>query len=249
MTVFAYVKVHLSFEGTHYAGWQRQPNALTVQEVVEDVLQTIYRQKISVKACGRTDAGVHAHNFVIAFPIPHERIPISKLPHALNAYFPEDIRAHAAKTVPKTFHATADVVKKTYRYTICNRSFPAVFGRQYCLYIPKSLDVAVMHTAASFFVGKHDFTSFCAESERYGSCERHIMACDVYEQEQWITISVTANGFLYNMVRIIVGTLIAVGQRKYVPTDIKDMLRARNRKQAGPTAPAKGLALYEVEYK
>ncbi|MBU0650386.1 tRNA pseudouridine(38-40) synthase TruA [bacterium] len=242
------IKLTLEFDGTNYAGWQKQPNALTLQEVVETALSKIFEQKIPVIGCGRTDAGVHAKEFVINFKYPKSTIPIKKIPNALNQLLPEDISAKKAEKTNPDFHATFSAKKKTYRYTILNNEHRSVFDKNYYHQESQNLNIAKMKKSAKIFVGKHDFRSFCSEANTKNNCVRTIKKITIKQEQNYIYIDITANGFLYNMVRIIAGTLIKVGKGKLTCNNIKEIFKNKNRIHAGPTAPAKGLCLIKLYY-
>ena len=244
------IKLNIEFDGTNYSGWQRQPNALTIQEVIESKLSKLYDCPIKIMGCARTDAGVHAKEFFINFKIPSSpNIPVSKIPDALNTLLPQDIRAKKATKTDDKFHAIFNVKKKTYQYTILNQKTASVFERNFYYRFIEKLDVKKMQKAGEYLIGKHDFTAFCSEPETKYTCIRTIFDLQIKKRKNYITINLTANGFLYNMVRIIVGTLIEVGRDKIKPTDIKKILLSKNRNLAGPTVPAKGLCLLKVYYK
>jgi tRNA pseudouridine38-40 synthase len=242
------IKLFLDFDGTNYSGWQIQANAITIQEVIETCLKKIYNKKINVYACGRTDAGVHAKNFIINFKIPCLKIPVSNIPKALNAYLPFDICATKAIIVKNSFHATYNVKKKTYRYTILNCRYNDVFNRNFYFQFKKTLDTDKMIKASKLFIGKHDFRAFCSEANKKTNCIRTILDLKIKKQKDFILIDITSDGFLYNMVRIITGTLLEAGKGKLSTSEIKDIFKTNNRNNAGPTAPAKGLQLLKVYY-
>ncbi len=242
------IKLTLSFDGTRYSGWQRQINGCTVQEVLEDQLASIYKQAIRVVPCGRTDAGVHAKMFVVNFKMPPSSLPISNIPDALNSGLPEDICVYKAKKVSSDFHARFSVKQKVYRYTIRNAPYRSVFDRCYYHQDYTPLDIDFLNKAAVLFHGEHDFTSFCSESFRHTHCVRVVDRLYFQRKGYYIYMTIIGKGFLYNMVRIIVGTLLEVAKHKRKMTDINAIFKKKDRCYAGPTAPAKGLTLWKVVY-
>ncbi|HZK24092.1 MAG TPA: tRNA pseudouridine(38-40) synthase TruA [Oscillospiraceae bacterium] len=240
------IKLTLSYDGTNYHGFQLQQNADTVQAQLEAALQTVFGEAIRITAAGRTDTGVHALGQVVNFQV-NTRIPLARFPYAINANLPADIVVTEAAVVPDHFNARFSSQSKVYRYTIDCAPFPRVLTRHYTYHLRYPLDVQLIQRAATTLVGKHDFYSFMASGSSVKTTERHIMRLDVEEQEQYLIITAEADGFLYNMVRIIVGTLIEVGRGKRSP-DLSAVITARNRAAAGWTAPAYGLVMREVKY-
>jgi len=234
----------LEYDGTNYHGFQIQPNAITIQGVLENAIKEIFKEDITVTGCSRTDAGVHAKKYVCSF-FTECKIPCEKVPIALNTKLPYDIRAILCKEVDENFHARFDTVSKTYNYVINNREFD-VFKRNYSWYVDAKLDVEKMNNAAKYFIGKHDFKSFMTGEK--DNTEREVFSLDVEEKDGFINIFITADGFLYNMVRIITGTLKMVGEGKLNSEDIKHIIDAKDRTKAGVTAPPQGLYLYDVKY-
>jgi tRNA pseudouridine38-40 synthase len=242
------VKCTLSYDGSKYGGYQIQANSLTVQELVQAALQKVAKERIIIHASGRTDAGVHARGQVFHFQTSCQ-ISAERWPFALNSLLPFDIAVLDAEVVPDTFHSRFDVAEKTYRYCLMNRKIRDVFYRDYAWHIPVLLNLEAMKEAAAYLIGEHDFTSFCSTRSVVEDKVRHVYEIDLEEeQEGKIWITVRGNGFLYNMVRIIVGTLVHVGLGKRDPDEINAILEAKDRKQAGVTAPAHGLFLWEVKY-
>lgn len=244
------ILVILAYDGTNYSGFQVQPNGVTVAAVFQDALQAVLGCRPDIKGCSRTDAGVHAEGFALNFHAAL-KMPAEKLPLALNFHLPPDIRALRARQVPEDFHARYAAHTKTYRYRIRNSAVDSPFEAKYMHRIPKRLDEAAMDRAAAAFVGTHDFLALCAagsSAAAHGDTVRTITDCRVTRTGDEVTISVTADGYLYNMVRILAGTLCEVGAGRMSPDVIPAMLRSRDRKQAGPTLPAKGLVLQQVHY-
>ncbi len=243
------IQITLEYEGTNYDGWQRQKNTRrTIQEIVETVLFKILREKVKVISAGRTDAGVHAKAQTANFS-SENKIPLLKLQYSLNSLLPEDIKVTAIRQVAPDFHSRFSAVSKTYRYTILNRDYPSVFLRKHVYLCAYTLNIKLMQEAAGYLVGEHDFTSFKNGNDaQEKSCVRKIKSIKIKTQGDYIYMDFTANGFLRNMVRNLVGTLIEVGRHKLKPVKVKEILLAKNRKSAGPTAPACGLCLIHVKY-
>jgi tRNA pseudouridine38-40 synthase len=240
------IKLTIGYDGTNYHGFQLQQNAITVQHVLEEAIEKVFRQAIRVTSSGRTDTGVHAEGQVVNFCVK-TRIPTERIPYALNAVLPADIVVYRAEKVPDAFHARYDAVGKVYTYTIDNLPHPRVMTRYTAFHVRFPLNVKRMSAAASTLTGQHDFTSFMSSGSSVKSTVRNLKHLDITESDGYIAVTAEADGFLYNMVRIIVGTLIEVGRGKRNP-DLTDVLAARNRKKAGSTAPPHGLVLREVKY-
>jgi tRNA pseudouridine38-40 synthase len=241
------IKLILSYDGTDFHGWQRQPGLRTVQEVLEDALAQLTGTRPSTNASGRTDAGVHALGQVVHF------LTISchsneTFVRALNAILPHDVRVLAAEEKPQAFHATLDARSKRYRYAIDNGKIADVFHLRYRWHVHAELDDATMARAGRFLLGRHDFRSFETEWPNRTSSVRTIFDLTVERSGSVVTIEVEADGFLYNMVRSIAGTLMLVGAGKRAEAWVADVLAGESRVLAGPTAPAKGLFLVKVNY-
>jgi len=238
----------VSYVGTAYNGFQTQPGLETVQKHIEDAIMHLTGEETKIIASGRTDAGVHAIGQVFNFTTA-SAIPIRRWCLALNTRLPKDIVVWKAIEVPLDFHSRRSAKRKTYRYTINNNRFPDVFQRHTQFHHPTPLDVEAMRNGLSYLVGEHDFTSF---TSRHSTKQSHVRT--VYEatleieQPGVIHIDITGNGFLYNMVRIIVGTLVWVGEGKLKSEQMANILAAQDRSFAGPTAVAHGLTLCEVFY-
>jgi tRNA pseudouridine38-40 synthase len=241
------LKVTLEYDGSAYHGWQRQKNAISVQEVVEKAISRISGEKISIIGAGRTDAGVHAKGQVVNFHT-NMRIPVEKIPYAINSQLPEDVAAYEAKVVPEDFHARLCAKSKIYCYTIYNALYPSPILRRYAYFFPKSLDIDAMRGAAREFIGVHDFSAFRASGSPVKNCVRHVKRLEIFEHGQIINIRVEANGFLYNMIRIMAGTLLDVGLGKIKPDQICSIIKSKDRLQAGRTLPPHGLCLEKVIY-
>ena len=221
---------------------------MTIQQKLEEALSSIVKEPTRVFASGRTDAGVHSKGQVFHFSTSIE-IPEDRWPFAFNNKLPKDIVVLDAVRVPDDFHARFDAAEKTYRYCLWNHRISNAFLRRYAWHIPYSLDIDVMRKGASFLIGEHDFTSFCSNKAVVVNRTRHVYEISIEEEgsgEIWLTFR--GKGFLYNMVRIMVGTLVQVGSGKYPYEAVQQILKARDRNRAGVTAPAHGLFLWNVKY-
>lgn len=240
----------IAYKGTNYGGFQVQPNAPTVCAAVQDAMQRVLGCRPDVKGCSRTDAGVHARRFALSFCYTG-KVPAEKMVQAFNAHLPPDIRALEIWPVTENFHARYAAHAKTYRYYILNARVDDPFTFDTCCRIGPELDVAAMQAAAEQFVGTHDFLALCASGSSvaaHGDTVRTITRCTVERAGDRVTITVTADGYLYNMVRILSGTLVEAGLHKRTPESIPALLASRDRRQAGQTLPAKGLFLEDVAY-
>ncbi|MGI9860735.1 tRNA pseudouridine(38-40) synthase TruA [Moorella naiadis] len=244
-----HLKITLAYDGTNYAGWQIQPAAHgpTVQGKVVAAIKRLTGEDITPVAAGRTDAGVHARGQVISFSTG-SRIPIERWPLALNSVLPATIVALAAEETAPGFHARYQARWKWYRYTIYNHKVPDVFSRHYSWHVRQPLEVAAMIQGAASLEGEHDFRSFCAAGSPVRHFVRRVERVRVTREGPRIYFDVVANGFLYHMVRIMVGTLVECGRGRLAPEAIPVILAAHSREQAGPTAPAQGLCLERVGY-
>lgn len=248
------IKITIEYDGTNYKGWQIQqarPGEIgtekTIQGVIERVLSGILQDEIRIIGAGRTDAGVHALGQVANFKTK-SKMPMAVMQRALNALLPKDIVIVDIEEVHPDFNARYDARSKTYRYQILNRDYSTAFDRLYQYHFPYKLDVRLMAREARILVGRKDFKSFQAADKRERMSVRNIRRISIRKDGPAINIDIEANGFLYNMVRNIVGTLIEIGRGKFAPGSMKRILRARDRTLAGPTAPAKGLCLVRVRY-
>lgn len=263
----------LAYDGTHYAGWQVQPNGVSVQQVVENAIHDLTGEPVRILVAGRTDAGVHAIGQVANFQT-HSTISCAGIRAALQVRLPEDIIIREARDVAADFHATRSAKKKRYRYVIHTGRAQYPFLRQYAYHWRGKLDAAAMHEAAQVLVGTHDFRSFESHFPNKATSVRTVFEASVTRHTGWPTWSacgdslcsletatsgtdvarpflwfdIVADGFLYNMVRAIVGTLIRVGEHKWTAADVRQILESQNRAHAGTTAPAHGLYLVEVDY-
>ncbi len=241
-------KIILSYDGSRYNGWQKQGNTdNTIQERLEKILSQLAGQEIEVAGSGRTDAGTHAKGQVIHFHMNWKGSAESLL-DALNERLPEDIAGLSIEEMPPRFHSRLSAKAKHYSYTIWHSKKPPVFWRKYVFWCPEGLDVAAMKAAAGAFVGEHDFKSFCANKRMKKSTVRTIYDIRFEEAEDRLTLHFYGNGFLYQMVRILTGTLIEVGEGKRKANEMQTVLQAENREAAGFTAPSRGLCLQEVFY-
>lgn len=260
------VKLIVAYDGTNYCGWQVQPNGVSVSSMLNQHLSELLGEDIYVLGASRTDAGVHARGNVAVFDTS-ARMPAERISYALNTRLPADIRIQDSCEVAPDFHPRFRKTRKTYEYKICYRRFPDPINRLYSLFYHWDLDVEKMRQAASYLVGTHDFTSFCTNKPEVKNRVRTIYSLDVlFEPDPtafpmetprdccavktggMITVRICGNGFLYNMVRIIVGTLLEVGGGRLAPEEIPKILEAKDRSLAGDTAQAHGLTLINIEY-
>jgi tRNA pseudouridine38-40 synthase len=241
------LKLVVSYDGSDFFGWQTQPGLRTVQETLQRALGDLMGEAIHANASGRTDAGVHAVGQVVNFysATPH---PAAIVMRAANARLPADLVIREAADVPQAFDANRDARRKLYRYVIHDGTVPDVFRRRYCHHSRRRLDVEAMRRAAAPLRGRHDFHSFETGWPNRMSSVRTITHLSVARFGDWIWLDVEADGFLYNMVRAVAGTLINVGRGYWPETQVLDILRAEDRRRAGPTAPAQGLFLMRVSY-
>lgn len=244
----ARIKATIQYCGCNYSGFQVQPNAVTVQEVLENALCLVYNTRINVTASGRTDSRVHALGQVIHFDAPSSSLPCEKLPFAVAQYLPNDVSMIEAEEVDAEFHARYSCKSKTYKYRLIYSEYnlPLEYGRAWiCAY---QLDIDKMKKASNYFIGEHDFKAFMASGSSVKSTVRNITRLDICEYGNCIEFVVSANGFLYNMVRIIVGTLVDVGRGRIDVSDIDEIITSGERTKAGKTAPPDGLYLVSAEY-
>ena len=241
------IKLVTAYDGTNYHGSQIQNNGETIEGVLKMELSSLLKEDIQIIGASRTDAGVHARGNVFVFDT-ESRIQPEKFTYALNARLPEDIRIQYSEEVPLTFHPRHQDTVKTYEYRILNRKLPLPEYRLHTHFTYEALNIEKMQQACKFFIGEYDFASFCAAGSQVESTVREIYDLHVKKEGDLITISVTGNGFLYNMVRIIAGTLLKVGSGQFEPEDMEGIIQGRDRSLAGPTAPAKGLTLIEIRY-
>ena len=239
------IKLIVSYDGTDYCGWQVQPGKRTIEGELNKALCSLLREEIAVIGASRTDSGVHGLGNIAVFDT-ESRIPGEKFSYALNQRLPEDIVVNHSEEVSPDYHPRKCNSVKTYEYKIWNHTFPNPMNRRYSAFIYVPLDEVRMQQAADHLVGEHDFTSFCSAATQVESKVRTIYSLNVRREGEMITIRVQGNGFLYNMVRIIAGTLIKVGQKAMEPERLPEILAAMDRQAAGPTAPPEGLTLVEI---
>lgn len=241
------IKLTLAYDGTDFHGWQRQPALRTVQEVLEEAIEKLTGARSTCQASGRTDAGVHALGQVVHFLTP-SRHPAEVFVKALNATMPPDVRVLAAAEMPQAFHATLDATSKRYRYEIDNQPIADPFRLRYAWHVHHRLDDQAMRQAGQALCGRHDFRSFETHWPNRTSSVRTILDLSVERRGDRVTIEVEADGFLYNMVRAITGTLVLVGTGRRPLSWVAEALHAERRAEAGPTAPPQGLFLVVVRY-
>ena len=236
------IKLTVAYDGTNYCGWQIQPNGITIEQVLNENLSRLLGEEIVVSGASRTDSGVHSLGNICIFDT-NTRMPGEKICYAINQSLPDDIVVVGSEEVARDWHPRYVNSRKTYEYRILNRKFPDPTRRLDTYFFHYELDVDAMKKAAAVLVGEHDFKSFCSAGSQVKTTVRTIYSCDVNKSGDVITIRVTGNGFLYNMVRIIAGTLIKVGDGNIAVDSIGDILEACDRNAAGPTAPAHGLTM------
>lgn len=237
----------IRFLGTAYHGWQIQHNAVTVQEKVQQALRAVLGTQPDIKGCSRTDTGVHASCFCVSLRT-ESRIPCDRLPIALNVNLPMDIAVLSCREVPDDFHARYSAKGKRYIYKILNTPLRDPFYDGLALHYPRPIDAAVMNEACRSYIGTHDFAAFCASGTSVEDTVRTVFDAEVRRDGDLVSFTVSADGFLYNMVRIMAGTLLAVNEGKLSPADIPDVIASHDRNRAGITAPPHGLYLDEVFY-
>ncbi|WP_406945269.1 tRNA pseudouridine(38-40) synthase TruA [Halobacillus sp. SY10] len=243
------IRMVIRYDGTNYAGYQVQPNGNTIQAELEKALRKMHKgEQVKVVASGRTDARVHAVGQVIHFETPLH-IPMANWKRALGSLLPDDIQVVSADQVSEEFHARYDAKGKEYRYYVHHAHEPDLFRRHYTHHVRAELDIVRMKEACSHLEGEHDFTSFCSpKTDIKGTKVRTIYKAEVTKEGNDIVFIFRGSGFLYNMVRILVGTLLEVGRNERKPEDVKRIIEAKNRNEAGKTAPPQGLFLWEVFY-
>lgn len=241
------IKITVAYDGTNYCGWQIQPNGITIEEVLNKALSKLTGEEIRIIGASRTDSGVHALGNVAVFD-SNTSIPPERIAYALNQRLPEDIVITKSEEVPQDWHPRYCNCEKTYEYHILNGKIPDPTRRLNRYFVSYNLDLEKMRQAAEYLKGEHDFASFCNVRTNVEDTIRTIYSLDVIQEKDEITIRVRGNGFLYNMIRIIVGTLIRVGRGFYTPEQVKDILEAKDRQEAGVTAPPHGLMLVEIKY-
>ncbi|MDD6212708.1 MAG: tRNA pseudouridine(38-40) synthase TruA [Clostridiales bacterium] len=239
------IMLTVAYDGTAYCGWQWQPNGVTVEEILNRELSRLLREDIHVRGTSRTDSGVHALGNLCIFDT-ETRIPPEKICYALNQSLPDDIVVQDSCQVPRNFHPRKCSTIKTYEYTVWNQRFPNPLERRYAYSYYMKVDVEKMREAARWLVGEHDFKSFCSKRTEVETTVRRILSLDIRQEGCKIIFRIRGTGFLYNMVRIIVGTLLEVGRGMYPPEQVKTILQACDRAKAGPKVPPEGLCLMEI---
>lgn len=241
------VRLTVAYDGTNYHGWQIQNNGITIESELNRCLSDLLGEPVEVIGASRTDSGVHALGNIAVFDT-ESPMPAEKISYALNQRLPEDIRIQRSEEVAADWHPRHCESRKTYEYRIYRGEFPMPVRRLYAYFTYRSLCVEDMREAAAYLVGEHDFKSFCQTGAQVESTVRTIYLIEVEEQGAELVIRVCGNGFLYNMVRIIAGTLMEVGKGRRAPSDMPAILDAKDRRAAGPTAPAHGLTLMRYEF-
>lgn len=241
------IKLIIQYDGTNYHGWQIQENAVTIQETVEKAIKKLTDARPKLSGCGRTDTGVHAENYVCSFKT-ESTISCDRFPYAINRFLPDDIVCISAEEMPADFDAHKSAVGKTYTYKILNSQYPNVFYNNRAWHYRYDLDIEKMRKAAKSFLGTHDFIGFAAAGFTVKTTVRTIHNIEIVKDGDLVMIKITGDGFLYNMVRIITGTLVFAGNGKINWEDMSEIIASCDRKRAGITAPACGLYLSEVFY-
>ncbi len=241
------VMLTVAYDGTNYSGWQLQPNGETIESVLNRCLSELTGEEITVIGASRTDAGVHAMGNIAVFDTM-SRIPGDKFSYALNQRLPEDIRICGSKDVASDFHPRHCESRKTYEYRIYCAPFPMPVKRLYSYFTYVPLDIDLMSQAAEYLIGEHDFKSFCSVQTQALTTVRRVDSVEVFKEGDEIIIRVSGRGFLYNMVRIMAGTLMEAGRGHIQPEKVAEILAAKDRQAAGPTAPACGLTLVGYEF-
>lgn len=247
MALIKNIKLLIEYDGTNYCGWQRQDNAQSIQQKVEEAIERATRVFSKVTGSSRTDAGVHAKGFVCNF-FTESSIPPENFKEALNVFLPEDIVIIEAKEVDKEFHSRFNSIGKKYVYTVLTGPHRPAIGRNYAYYFNKNLNIGQMKEAAKYFLGTHDFSAFKKSGSSVKTSIRTIKELNIDLDGNYIKFSIIGDGFLYNMVRIIVGTLLDVGTNRFNPEDIDKIISSKNRSNAGKSVPACGLTLEKVFY-
>lgn len=241
------IKLIVAYDGTSYCGWQIQPNGLTIEEVLNRALFRLTGETIRVTGASRTDAGVHARGNVAVFDTASP-IPADRFAYALNPLLPEDIVIVKSEEKDAGWHPRYQNCVKTYEYNILNREMPDPLRRRDTWHVSFPLDIGKMTEAAAYLTDEHDFKSFCSIHTGVKTTVRTVYELDIEKDGDILTIRISGNGFLYNMVRIIAGTLVEVGRGFYEPENVRDMLKAQDRERAGATAPPHGLVLADIAY-
>jgi len=241
------IKLTIAYDGTGYKGWQIQKNGLAIQEEVEKAIYAVFKKNCRVNGASRTDAGVHAKAQIANFKI-NNAVPSEKIPQALNSFLPGSLAVTRAEDVSPDFHPRFSARSKHYRYSILNVRSRDPFAERYAWRVPYGLNVSLMKKEARVLSGRHDFKAFQARDKRERPSVRRITKISIRKKASSVVIDIEGDGFLYNMVRNITGTLVEIGRGYFPPGSMRQILTARDRTKAGPTAPAHGLCLMEVRY-
>lgn len=242
------IKLTIEYDGKDFNGWQKQPTKLNIQGEIERAIEIVTGEKVELIASGRTDAGVHSLGQIANFKT-NSKLPLQKFPVALNSKLKKSIRIQKAEEMDEKFHSRYNCKQKTYRYIINNSREGSAIYRNLEYHVPVKLDVEAMKNAIKHFEGEHDFKGFKASGTSGKSSVRKIYKAEIKENEERIIIELTGNGFLYNMVRIIAGTIVDVGLGKIKPDEIPEIIKSKDRTKAGKTLPPYALYLVKVEYK
>lgn len=237
----------ISYKGTNYHGFQVQKNAVTVCEVLQNAMEVLFKERPDVKGCSRTDSGVHADMYCVSFKTESE-LSCESIRTSLDALLPEDIAVKDCEEVGADFHARYSCKGKRYVYKIWNAPYMSPFYQGLALHYPRPLDENLLDAVCTDFIGKHDFTAFSGAKNEQEDCEREIFDCQIEREGELVTFSVTGDGFLYNMVRIMAGTLLAVNEGKIEPDEIPEIIASKDRSRAGKTARPEGLYLNYILY-
>ncbi len=241
------IKLIIEYDGTAYGGWQKQKNAPTIQQEIEDGIYKLTGERVNLIGSGRTDSGVHARGQVANF-LTSSKLPPERFSYALNSVLPKDIRVLSSEEVDHKFHARYSAIGKRYRYSMIIHPHGTAIGRNYYYHVRHKLDIDAMVKASQYLLGTHDFKAFQAAGSSVKDTVRRIDRAEFKWEEPYLYFDIEGNGFLYNMVRIIVGTLILIGQNKIEYKMMEDIIKSKDRNMAGPTAPPHGLCLEEVYY-
>lgn len=239
--------VEISYDGSAYHGWQVQKNALTVQEVFQNAVEKVFCTRLDVKGCSRTDSGVHANSYFVNFKTD-KNIPADKVVMALNTYLPKDVAVISCEEVSEDFHARYSVQSKEYVYKLYNGKIRNPFYNNYAFHYRYPVNVDYLNEQAKAFIGTYDFSGFCSSNSDVEDTVRTVKNFKVSKDGDMVYFTVEADGFLYNMVRIMVGTLIFINEGKIKAGELKEIIESKNRKRAGKTAPPQGLYLNKVNY-
>ncbi len=237
----------ISYDGSNYHGWQIQKNALTVQEVFQNAVRKLFLKDVDIKGCSRTDSGVHANKYCVSIKTD-TNIPCENIVMALNTYLPNDIAVLCCTDVDLDFHARYNVVKKEYVYVLCNSKIRNPFLDKYAYWYRYNIDADYLNEQAQAYVGTYDYSGFCSANSDVEDTVRTVYSFSVSRKDDMVYFKVSANGFLYNMVRIMVGTLLFVSEGKIKKNELKSVILSKDRKKAGKTAPPQGLYLNDVIY-